>query len=302
MASLTQWRWVRVNSGSWWWTARPGVLQSMGRRESDTTERLNWTDATKGSARSSTTSHVKAIGHPIREQLLLWKPKSSSIQTHGTALSSSPRALSSWSPPANGQQEPVSRRGSFQASLHLQPLRSQTASPPCQRKWTREAECAAAALRPSGPAGQPVHGKERVSGDRHGQSGTITQSAGPFCSLERKQEEEGPESSGLHHPRLHFFFLSSKIPTYFFVSAANTMWTAPQEIPKALWIKNCENSPWRRKWSLPHLLEMPEHHSNRCYKWFKSKGRDVSSSLLLCDPGVRKFLGENWIEDTLLVM
>ena len=29
MASLTQWTWVRVNSGSWWWT-RPGVLQSMG--------------------------------------------------------------------------------------------------------------------------------------------------------------------------------------------------------------------------------------------------------------------------------
>ena len=29
MASLTQWTWVSVNSGSWWWTARPGVLQSM---------------------------------------------------------------------------------------------------------------------------------------------------------------------------------------------------------------------------------------------------------------------------------
>ena len=30
MASLTQWIWVWVNSGSWWWTGRPGVLQSMG--------------------------------------------------------------------------------------------------------------------------------------------------------------------------------------------------------------------------------------------------------------------------------
>ena len=30
MASLTQWTWVRVNSKSWWWTGRPGVLQSMG--------------------------------------------------------------------------------------------------------------------------------------------------------------------------------------------------------------------------------------------------------------------------------
>ena len=30
MASLTQWTWVWVNSRSWWWTGRPGVLQSMG--------------------------------------------------------------------------------------------------------------------------------------------------------------------------------------------------------------------------------------------------------------------------------
>ena len=30
MASLTQWIWVWVNSGSWWWTGRPGVLQFMG--------------------------------------------------------------------------------------------------------------------------------------------------------------------------------------------------------------------------------------------------------------------------------
>ena len=29
MASPTHWRWVRVNSWSWWWTGRPGVLQSM---------------------------------------------------------------------------------------------------------------------------------------------------------------------------------------------------------------------------------------------------------------------------------
>ena len=29
-ASTTRWTWVWVNSGSWWWTGRPGVLQSMG--------------------------------------------------------------------------------------------------------------------------------------------------------------------------------------------------------------------------------------------------------------------------------
>ena len=26
----TQWTWVWVDSGSWWWTGRPGVLQFMG--------------------------------------------------------------------------------------------------------------------------------------------------------------------------------------------------------------------------------------------------------------------------------
>ena len=30
MASPTQWTWVWVDSRSWWWTGRPGVLQSMG--------------------------------------------------------------------------------------------------------------------------------------------------------------------------------------------------------------------------------------------------------------------------------
>ena len=30
MASLTQWIWVWVDSGSWWWTGRPGVLRFMG--------------------------------------------------------------------------------------------------------------------------------------------------------------------------------------------------------------------------------------------------------------------------------
>ena len=30
MASLTQWTWVWVNSGSCWWTGRPGVLRFMG--------------------------------------------------------------------------------------------------------------------------------------------------------------------------------------------------------------------------------------------------------------------------------
>ena len=30
MASPTRWTWVWASSGSWWWTGKPGMLQSMG--------------------------------------------------------------------------------------------------------------------------------------------------------------------------------------------------------------------------------------------------------------------------------
>ena len=46
MASLT---WVWVNSGSWWWTGRPGVLWFMGsgRVGHEWATELNWTEVTK---------------------------------------------------------------------------------------------------------------------------------------------------------------------------------------------------------------------------------------------------------------
>ena len=44
MASPTQWTWVWVDSGSWWWTERPGVLWFMGSQRvgHDWTTELNW--------------------------------------------------------------------------------------------------------------------------------------------------------------------------------------------------------------------------------------------------------------------
>ena len=46
MASPTQWTWVWVNSGSWWWTGRTGVLWFMGsqRVRHDWIAELNWTE------------------------------------------------------------------------------------------------------------------------------------------------------------------------------------------------------------------------------------------------------------------
>ena len=42
--TLTRWTWVWVSSGSWWWTRKPGVLQSMGSQgvRHDWTTELNW--------------------------------------------------------------------------------------------------------------------------------------------------------------------------------------------------------------------------------------------------------------------
>ena len=49
MASLTQWTWVWVSSGSWWWAGKPGVLHFMGlqRVGHDWAAELNWTELTQ---------------------------------------------------------------------------------------------------------------------------------------------------------------------------------------------------------------------------------------------------------------
>ena len=46
VASPTRWTWVWVNSGSWWWTGRPCVLQSLGSQRvgHDWATELNWAD------------------------------------------------------------------------------------------------------------------------------------------------------------------------------------------------------------------------------------------------------------------
>ena len=47
MASLTWWMWVWVNSGSWWWIGRPGVLRFIGSQRAghDWVTDLTWPEA-----------------------------------------------------------------------------------------------------------------------------------------------------------------------------------------------------------------------------------------------------------------
>ena len=46
MASLTWWTWVWLSSRSWWWTGKPGMLQSMGSQRVgyDWVTELHWTE------------------------------------------------------------------------------------------------------------------------------------------------------------------------------------------------------------------------------------------------------------------
>ena len=46
MASPTRWAWVWVNSRSWWWTGKPGVLWFMGSQRvgHDRVTEQNWTE------------------------------------------------------------------------------------------------------------------------------------------------------------------------------------------------------------------------------------------------------------------
>ena len=59
MASPTRWTWVWVNSGSWWWTGRPGVLRFMGlqRVGYDWATELNWTATRESICTAMKTQH-----------------------------------------------------------------------------------------------------------------------------------------------------------------------------------------------------------------------------------------------------
>ena len=51
MALQTQWIWIWASSGSWWWTGRPGMLQSIG-LQSIGHKQLNWTELNQTLRRS----------------------------------------------------------------------------------------------------------------------------------------------------------------------------------------------------------------------------------------------------------
>ena len=67
MASLTRWTRVWVNSGSWWWAGRLGVLQFMGSQRvgHDWVTELNWTEShTKTPSQTHSGMFNLMSGHP----------------------------------------------------------------------------------------------------------------------------------------------------------------------------------------------------------------------------------------------
>ena len=74
MASLTRWTWVWINSGSWQWIGRPGVLQSKGSQRvgHDWATELNWALPTFPYLGSKTNRTITQLSYEHRRQRF-WK-------------------------------------------------------------------------------------------------------------------------------------------------------------------------------------------------------------------------------------
>ena len=70
MASPTWWTWVLVNSGRWWWTGRPGVLQflELQRVGHNWATELNWTCCFIVWYQVYLLTDVTSIWHPLLVQ------------------------------------------------------------------------------------------------------------------------------------------------------------------------------------------------------------------------------------------
>ena len=72
MAPATRWTWVWASFGSWWWTGKPGVLQSMGsqRARHNWATKLNWTSLVAQLAKNLPVIQKTLIGFLGREVAL----------------------------------------------------------------------------------------------------------------------------------------------------------------------------------------------------------------------------------------
>ena len=68
MASPTQWSWVWVNSGSWWWTRKPGILRRVAKCQ---TPLSDWTELDKTRKKRGTVyKRISSVNKRLR--FLIW--------------------------------------------------------------------------------------------------------------------------------------------------------------------------------------------------------------------------------------
>ena len=90
MASLTRWTWIWASSGSWWWTGKPGVLQSMGLQRTQLSE---WTEPNCTKLRvkmesfrgpvSPRPSHLRILSLPHSPEFLCSTPDRGTVKSWG---------------------------------------------------------------------------------------------------------------------------------------------------------------------------------------------------------------------------
>ena len=81
VTSPTWWTWVWVNSGSWWWTGRPGVLQFMGsqRPGHNWATELNWVSDTIQPSHSLLLSSPPVFNLSQHQGLFQWVSSSHQV-------------------------------------------------------------------------------------------------------------------------------------------------------------------------------------------------------------------------------
>ena len=73
MTTPTQWTWVWVASNSWWWTGRPGMLQSMGSQKigHDWGTKLNWT-VSRRLVQAGSPALAPSPSHALPDDVATW--------------------------------------------------------------------------------------------------------------------------------------------------------------------------------------------------------------------------------------
>ena len=109
--TLTQWTWVWASSGSWWWTGKPGVLQSMGsqRVKHDWETELNW-NYSKALKESNSDFMIMYLIMMNLSSDILWHPHHHHLGSVSPSLESSCTLRLFW---------PIQEVTLFQSPAHL---------------------------------------------------------------------------------------------------------------------------------------------------------------------------------------